>query len=159
MKASVRAIAALMLVLVCLPALADDCPAIQSFSANDVQTGEPVTFTWSYTGGDPQTQTLTGHDFAAPVILGPSARSFTYTPSKPGQKHAQLAATAPCGTVTTTATYHVKQCNVVAPAMTVDQTSVAPGAVVTASVELKPGHSARWEVINGTASATTGSSI
>lgn len=159
MKAIQRGMLALLLVLACLPTLADDCPAIQSFSANDVQTGEPVTFTWSYTGGAPQTQTLTGHDFAAPIVLGPDARSYTYTPSKPGEKHAQLAATSPCGTANMTTKHHVKQCNVVAPVMTVDQTSVEPGAVINASIDLKPGHTARWEVVDGTASATTGSAI
>lgn len=159
MKAFQRAILALLLVVACLPALADDCPALQSFGANDSQTGEPVTFTWSYTGGAPQLQTLTGHDFDAPIVLGPEARSYTYTPSKPGEKHAQLAAVTGCGTVNMTAKYHVKQCNVVAPVMTVDQTSVEPGAVINASIELKPGHTARWEVVNGTASATTGSAI
>lgn len=160
MKPFLRAIAALMLIAVCLPMLADDCPPIASFRANDVQTGEPVTFTWSYAeGGAPQSQTLTGHDFAAPVTLPPDARSYTYTPSKPGEKQAQLAAVMACGTVSTSTKYKVKQCNVVAPAMTVDQTSVAPGAAIHASIELQPGHTARWEVINGTASATSGSAI
>ncbi len=159
MKAFKRIITALVLVLVCLPALADDCPVIQTFSAPDVQTGEPVTFTWSYTGGAPQTQTLTGHDFEAPILMGPDTRSYTYTPSKPGMKHAQLAAGSACGTVNASVKYKVKQCNVVAPVMTVDQTSVAPGAAIHASVALNPGHTARWEVINGTASATTGSAI
>jgi hypothetical protein len=159
MKASLRTFCALLLVFVCLPLLADDCPAFQSFTAPDVQTGVPVTFTWTYAGGSLQLQTLTGHDFDAPVSLGPDVRSYTYTPSKPGEKHAQLAAVTSCGTINTETKYKVKQCNVVAPAMAVDQTSVAPGAVIQASIELKPGHAARWEVVNGTASATTGSSI
>jgi hypothetical protein len=158
-KAFKRISIALVLVLVCLPVFADDCPAIQSFSANDVQTGEPVTFTWSYTGGAPQTQTLTGHDFDTPILFGPDVRIYTYTPSKPGMKHAQIAGVTSCGTISTGTKYKVKQCNVVAPVMAVDQTSVAPGAVINASVELKPGHSVRWEVLNGTASATTGSAI
>ena len=149
-----------MLIVACLPMLADDCPPIASFSANDVQTGEPVTFHWSYAeGAVPQSQTLTGHDFDPPVILSPDARGYTYMPSKPGEKHAQLAATMPCGTVSTATKYKVKQCNVVAPAMTVDQTSVAPGAAIHAAIDLKPGHTARWEVLNGTASAATGSAI
>ncbi|HEX6096814.1 MAG TPA: hypothetical protein VF432_10865 [Thermoanaerobaculia bacterium] len=154
-----RIFTALLVALVCLPALADDCPVLQTFTGFDVQTGEPVTFTWTYEGGSPQMQTLTGHDFDAPVVLAPDARSYTYTPSKPGEKHAQLAAVTPCGTVSRPTQYHVKQCNVVVPAMDVDRTSVAPGAVINASIELKPGHTARWTVTNGTASATTGSAI
>src|SRR5215210_3240226 len=86
MKAFLRNIAALVLVLACVPVLADDCPVIQTFNAPDVQTGEPVTFSWSYSGGAPQTQTLTGHDFEAPILLGPDVRSYTYIPSKPGEK-------------------------------------------------------------------------
>lgn len=159
MKAIQRYTCALLLVFVCLPLLADDCPAIQAFHANSVQTGEPVTLEWSYTGGAPQTQTLTGHDFETPAILGPNARSYTYVPSKPGEKHAQLAAVTACGTVSTSTRYHVKQCNVVAQPVTIDQTSVEPGAVIHASIEAKPGHTVRWEVINGTASATTGPAI
>ena len=159
MRVCTRITAVFLLAFACLPVLADDCPAIRSFSANDSQTGEPVTFTWSYSGASPQTQTLSGHDFSAPVILGSDARSYTYTPAKPGMKHAQLDATTSCGTVSTSAKYQVKQCNVVAPPLSVDQTSVAPGAVINASVPLEPGHTVRWEVINGTASATTGSAI
>src|SRR5215212_4301349 len=96
-----RYLCALLLVLACVPVLADDCPAIQALTANDVQTGEPVTIEWSYTGGGPQLQlqTLTGHDFAAPIVLGPNVRSYTYVPSKPGEKHVQIAATTACGTV------------------------------------------------------------
>ncbi|MGZ8711295.1 MAG: hypothetical protein ACXW28_13825, partial [Thermoanaerobaculia bacterium] len=36
---------------------------------------------------------------------------------------------------------------------------VEPGAILNAAVDLKAGHTARWEVINGTASATSGSAI
>jgi hypothetical protein len=65
-----RYLCALLLTVICLPVLAaGDCPAIQSLTASDVQTGQPVTIAWSYTGGVPETQTLTGHDFAEGVII------------------------------------------------------------------------------------------
>ena len=161
MQASTRSVCALLLAIVCLPLMAagNDCPAIRSLSANDVQTGEPVTINWSYSGGAPVSQTLTGHDFAEPVALAPGQTSYTYTPAMPGEKHVTLAASSACGMVTQTAKYHVKQCNVVPPSMTVSTTSVAPGDVFQASVALLPGHTARWEVTNGTASAASGESV
>ena len=151
---------AIAVFLLALPALAaNDCLTIKTLSANDVQTGEPVTISWSYDGGAPSSQTLTGHDFAAPVILAPDARSYSYVPSKPGEKHAQLAAVTDCGTVAKTTKYHVKQCPTTPPALTVTPTSVSPGATISASLDLGPGLTARWEVTNGTPSATTGSAI
>jgi len=150
----------LLTILFCLPALAQECPAIQSLTAGDVQTGEPVTINWSYANGVlPQSQTLTGHDFPVPLVLPPSETSFTYYPVQPGEKHVQLAAVSSCGTVARTTKYHVKQCNVVAAPIVVDQSSVAPGGVVTASIALQPGQTAKWDVVNGTASATSGASI
>lgn len=155
-----RSLCVLLLVLGCLPVFAgNDCPAIRTLAANDVQTGEPVTITWSYSGGALQSQTLSGQDFPAPVLLAPGQTSYTYTPAMPGEKHVTLSAATACGTVAQTAKYHVKQCNVVPPPMTVSATSVAPGDVLQAAVTLQPGHTARWEVTNGTASATTGSAI
>lgn len=160
MRTSRRLALGLLSILLCLPAFAaGDCPAIQSVSADDVQTGQPLTITWSYTGGAPASQTLTGHDFAEPIAIPAGQTTYTYTPTMPGEKHAQLVAVTACGTVTAQVKYHVKQCNVVAPVLTLDQTSVKPGDVIQASIDLLPGHTARWEVRNGTASATTGSSI
>jgi hypothetical protein len=157
-----RSFCALLLVLVCLPVLAanSNCPTIRALQADDVQTGEPVTITWSYSGnGTPQSQLLTGHDFAEPIQLAPGQTSYTYTPTMPGEKHAMLTNVTSCGTFSVTTKYQVKQCSVVPPAMTVSATSVAPGDAIQASVALQPGHTARWEVTNGTASATTGSAI
>lgn len=160
MHNSTRSLCALMLVLVCLPLFASsDCPGIRALNANDVQTGERVTITWSYSNGTVQSQTLSGHDFAAPVQLAPGQTSYTYTASMPGEKHVTLAAVTACGTFTQSATYHVKECAVVPPEMTLSKTSVAPGDTLQAAVALLPGHTARWEVTNGTASATTGSAI
>lgn len=161
MNSTARTFFALMLALFCLPALAaNDCPAIQSFGANDVQTGQTVTITWSYQGGEPQSQTLTGHDFAEPVVLAPGQTSYSYVATKPGEKHVQLSTVTACGTITSTAKYHVKQCNVVEPIVTVDQTSVAPGGVIHASIDLLPGYSVRWEVSNATTtSSLTGANL
>jgi hypothetical protein len=159
MSVSLRYMCALFLALLCLPLSAADCPAVRSLAANDVQTGEAVTITWSYSGGAPQSQTLSGSDFDQPVVVPPGQTSYTYTPYKPGEKHVQLSAASGCGTAVATANYHVKQCSIVEPVLTVSAASVNPGATIQASLALPPGHSAKWEVRNGTASATTGSSI
>ena len=159
MSVSLRYTCALVLALLCLPLAAADCPAVDSLAANDVQTGEAVTITWSYSGGAPQSQTLSGSDFEQPVVVPPGHTSYTYTPYKPGEKHVQLSAASACGTAVATAKYHVKQCSIVEPVLTVSAASVDPGVTIQASLALPPGHSARWEVRNGTASATTGSSI
>ena len=92
-------------------------------------------------------------------MVPPGHTSYTYTPYKPGEKHVQLSAASACGTAVATAKYHVKQCSIVEPVLTVSAASVNPGATIQASLALPPGHSAKWEVRNGTASATTGSSI
>jgi hypothetical protein len=160
MSQSLRYVCAVLLALLCLPAFAaGQCPAIRSLSANDVQTGEPVTITWSYSGGAPLSQALSGHDFEEPVVLAPDQRSFTYTPSQPGEKHVQLSAVTACGTTASTAKYHVERCSVVAPVLTVSAASVEPGAAIAASLDLQPGHTVRWEVTNGTVSAASGPAI
>ncbi len=159
MSVFLRYTCALALALLCLPLAAADCPAVASLAANDVQTGESVTITWSYSGGAPQSQTLSGSDFDQPVVVPPGSTSYTYTPYKPGEKHVQLSAASACGTAVATAKYHVKRCSIVEPVLTVSATSVEPGATIQASLALPPGHSARWEVRNGTASAATGSSM
>src|SRR5690349_3803688 len=159
MPVSLRYLCALMLALLCLPLAAADCQAIRSLAANDVQTGEAVTITWSYSGGAPQSQTLSGSDFEQPVVVPPGHTSYTYTPYMPGEKHVQLSAASACGTAVETVKYHVKRCSIVEPVLTVSATSVAPGATIQASLALPAGHTAKWEVRNGAASATTGSSI
>lgn len=159
MSHSMRYVCALLLAMLCLPLSAADCPAVDSLAANDVQTGESVTITWSYSGGEPQSQTLSGSDFDQPVVVPPGQTSYTYTPYKPGEKHVQLSAASACGTAVATAKYHVKRCSIVEPVLTVSETSVEPGETIQASLALPSGHTARWEVQNGTASATTGSAI
>ncbi|HEX2060652.1 MAG TPA: hypothetical protein VHK90_07920, partial [Thermoanaerobaculia bacterium] len=153
MRIHLRHLCALLLALLCVPAFAaNDCAAIQSLSANDVLTGESVTIEWSYQGAAPQSQTLSGHDLAEAVVLPPGQTSYTYTATRPGEKHIQLSAVTPCGTVTRTAKYHVKQCNIVEPIVTIDQTRVTPGGVINASIDLRPGYSVRWEVGNAATS-------
>ncbi len=154
-------VAALLLCLLCLPAFAaPKCPdPIQSFTPSDAQTGTPVTMTWSLGDLIPQSLTLTGHDFENPVVLAPNQLTYSYVPDKPGEKHVTLTVVTDCGTFSLTRKYHVKQCNVVTPILNVDKTSAAPGETITASIDLLPGHTARWVVQNGTASATSGASI
>lgn len=159
MKPFMRSFCALALVLVCLPMLADDCPAIQSLTATDTQTGGPVLIQWSYSGGQPSSQTITGHDFEDPVVLAPGQTQYVYRAGTPGEKHLQLSAVTACGTVTQTVKYHVKQCNVVAPPLTVSATRIDAGATFTASVDLEPGHTVLWEIVNGTPSSMTSPSI
>ena len=73
-----RALLVFLLFICCLPAFAgNDCPGIKTFQANDVQTGEVVTFSWSYEGGAPQSQILTGHDFAEPIVIPAGQTSYS----------------------------------------------------------------------------------
>lgn len=149
-----------VLLLAAFPALAGDCDnPIRSFTAPDGVTGMPIRLQWSLGGVIAQSLTLTGHDFEEPVILGPGQTSFPYVPDLPGEKHATLNVVTECGTFTREIKYHVQQCNVMMPMLAVDQTTVAAGGTVTASIDLLPGHTARWVVRNGTASSTEGGSI
>lgn len=132
---------------------------IRSFTAGDSQTGAPLTMSWYLGGLTPISQTITGHDFDNPVVVAPNQLSYTYTPTKPGEKHVTLTVVTECGTFTLTRKYHVEQCNVITPVLTVDKASVAPGGTINASIDLQPGHTARWVITNGTPSATSGASI
>lgn len=146
--------------LLALPALASgDCPRIDAWSAGEGRTGEPVTLEWYYDSGLPNSQTLSGHDFPEPVILQPGQTSYTYVPELPGMKHAQLAAVTDCGTQNIAFKYRIEKCPVADPVLTVSPTSVRPGEIIDASVEIPPGHQIQWFVTNGTPSATTGKSI
>jgi hypothetical protein len=155
-----RCLTVLALLLSSLSAFAaGDCPAIKSFTVNDVQLGEPVTLSWTLGGGTPTSLILTGHDFPASIALPPGQTSHTYTPVLPGEKHVQLVATSACGTSSAQEKYHVKQCTIDVPVLTVDRTSVAPGETIHASIVLPAGHTATWAVTNGTPSTATGAAI
>src|SRR5688572_5778543 len=93
---------ALFIILLCLltfPSLAQNHCAnpILALTPADVQTGTPVVISWSL-DGPAQSQTLSGHDFEQPVALGPSQRTYSYVPSKPGEKHVTLTVVTECGT-------------------------------------------------------------
>jgi hypothetical protein len=155
--------ALLLLCLLSIPALAapGGCSdPIRSLTPSDAQTGASLTITWSLGGLTPISQTLTGHDFDTPVVVAPNQLSYTYVPTKPGEKQVTLTVVTECGTFTLTRKYHVEQCNLITPFLTLDKTtSVAPGETINASIDLQPGHTARWVVTNGTPSATSGASI
>ena len=151
-------VAAALLCLLSFSAFAGNDCAVRGLSANDAQVGEAITVQWSI-AGDVSSVTITGHDFAAPVVLPATQTSFTYVPDMPGEKHATVTASGACGTASASTKYQVKQCTIDTPMLTVDQTSVKSGDVINASVALPPGHTARWEVTNGTPSTTEGSAI
>jgi hypothetical protein len=158
-----RARAVFAVILLCfigLPVFATPCDnPIRALTPSDAQTGTPVFITWSLGGVVPQSIQLTGHDFEQPVVLAPNQTSYIYVPDKPGEKHVTLTVVTDCGTFTKTQKYHVQQCNVIAPTLHLDRTTVSPGGTINASIDLLPGHTARWVVFNGTPSATSGASI
>ena len=152
---------AIVLCFLTLPAMAaGECETpIRSISAPDGQTGGLMRIQWSLGGVIPLSQTLSGSDFEEAVSVPPGQLSHFYVPDQPGEKHATLTVVTDCGTFSREVKYHVQQCNVVQLPIEVDKTSLVPGEVVTASVDLPPGHRARWTVIGGTPSATSGASI
>ncbi|HKR63957.1 MAG TPA: hypothetical protein VJZ00_09520 [Thermoanaerobaculia bacterium] len=156
--------AGIALLLVCLTPLAaansnncGDTLAVQSLSAPDVQLGQPVTVSWSYTG-TPVSQSLTLAD-AGTVSLDASARSYTYTPSKPGETRAELSASTSCATASASTKFKVKNCTLAAPALQVSATSVLPGDAVDASVAVDSDATVSWQITNGTPSTATGTSV
>lgn len=153
---------AVLLCFLTLPVLAaGDCKdPIRFLNAADGQTGAALRIDWSLAlQAPPLSQTLSGSDFDEPVTLFPSQLVFQYVPEQPGEKHLTLTVVTDCGTFTREVTYHVQQCNVMQLPITLDKTTAVPGEVITASVDLPPGHRARWTVLGGTASAETGESI
>src|SRR5688572_25282988 len=100
-----------------LSAIADEClNPIAAVGVPEGRTGAPLRLDWFLGSVVPLSQTLTGHDFEAPVALAPHQRSYTYVPDTPGEKHATITVITECGTHSRTVKYHVQQCNVVAPA-------------------------------------------
>lgn len=156
-----RSLCALFLALVCLPAFAaGECATIESLNSyEDVQTGQVVVLEWTYSGGEPQSQILTGKDFPEPVVVPAGQTYYNYLARTPGEKHAQLSAVTACGTTSRTVKYHVKKCNLVMPELTTSASTIEPGQTFTASVPLEKGLTATWEVTGGVVSSTTGGSI
>lgn len=151
--------AALLLLLLAIPAFAADCEnPIRAFGHPDGKTGAPLRLDW-FIEGPVQAQTLSGHDLEEPIVLPTTQRSFVYVPERPGEKHMTLTVVNACGTFSRTVKYHVQQCDVAVPPITVDKPTVLRGETVTASIDPQPGHTVRWIVSNGTPSATEGESI
>jgi hypothetical protein len=150
--------------------------AIQSMAVTGgTHAGQPRTLTWTVKNGEPAAQILTGTDFAQPVVLPGSARSYTYTPSMYGDKSVVLDAStvalpgrsraaghggAPssnCASARAEAKFHV-DCNTPDAAISAPA-SVGVGLPFTASVKLPAGTSASWSIANGSPSAATGASV
>lgn len=140
------------------------------------RVGEPLTITWSFAGGEPVTQTLSGTDFPEPIALATGARSYTYTPTAAGAKDAVItASSAPppparrraagitrdvasaCTSVQASSTYHVEECakpgfNIHAPK------SVLPGATFEARAEGNA-TTVRWTIVNGSPATWEGQTV
>jgi hypothetical protein len=152
--------------------------AIKSFTAGGSgAAGSPRTISWSYDNGTPLAQVVSGSDFAAPVTLLPSARSYTYTPSMYGDKSVVLqastspslpgrvraagkgggAAASSCTAVRAEARYHV---DCTTPAAKIEApAATGVGIGFTARVKLDPGTTAAWTIANGTPSSAAGDAV
>jgi hypothetical protein len=160
-----------------------DALAIRELKATASAAGKPVTVSWSYASGDAVSQVLTGTDFPTPVAIPKGQTTYTYTPASSGVKQLELiaatAATAPpqqtttrsrsrsagqtlasasgCGTARSAASYEVGSCgltaSIAAPA------DVVTGAAFTASVDLEPGTTATWRIVNGTPATAKGARV
>ncbi|MGA8810162.1 MAG: hypothetical protein WB973_20015, partial [Thermoanaerobaculia bacterium] len=54
--------------------------------------GEPLTLSWTYSGGSPTRQTISGSDFGT-ITLAPAVRTYTYSPARSGTKQIVIDAT------------------------------------------------------------------
>lgn len=136
--------------------------------------GEPMTIRWTYSGGEPMTQTLTGTDFPEPLALASSARSYTYTPSAAGAKEARISAsstgpvssrrravagprdsaTSSCTIVYTAATYQVQEC--AKPGFSIHAPkTVLSGATFEARSEGNA-TAVHWTIVNGSPATWNG---
>ena len=138
---------------------------------------EPMTIRWSFTGGEPVTQTLSGTDFPEPLTLGPGARSYTYTPSVAGAKEAVITASASappvvsrrraigggrdgasaCTAVVTATNYQVEEC--AKPGFSIHAPkSVVAGATFEARSE---GNATKvtWTITNGSPATWVGPTV
>lgn len=132
--------------------------------------GEPMTIRWSFSGGEPATQTLSGTDFPDPVALPPGARSYTYSPSSPGSKEASISASAvavnrhraiggsagasSCSSARSVASYRVEECarpelGIRAPTEVLHGSTFEAYAVTDAT-------SVHWTITNGTPATADG---
>lgn len=157
--------------------------AIHDFSAVATSSLAPVTIAWSYdAGAEPQTQYLTGTDFAMPVIIPRGLHSYSYTPSSDGAKDIQLHAvdamtSAPvivpgrrraasstdivaseCNAASAVSHYSVARCGSPSPRISAPQ-SVSPGTAFVATVSIDPGANADWTFTNATPAHATGNAV
>jgi hypothetical protein len=142
--------------------------------------GEPLTLSWTYSGGSPARQTITGSDFST-ITLGPAVRTYTYSPDKSGTKQIVIdaamdapasppassrqravakspASASACAQLHTALPYTVGEC--VAPSVVID----APDAVVKeksfhVSVRSQSGAVAFWTITNGSPATATGEDV
>ncbi|HEV7571085.1 MAG TPA: hypothetical protein VGQ21_06265 [Thermoanaerobaculia bacterium] len=142
--------------------------------------GEPLTLSWTYSGGSPARQTITGSDFGA-IMLAPAVRTYTYSPDKSGTKQIVIdaamdapvstpassrqravakspASASSCAQLHTALPYTVGEC--VAPSVVID----APDVVVKeksfhVTVRSQPGAVAFWTITNGSPATATGEDV
>lgn len=137
---------------------------------------QPLTITWSYTNGSPQSQTISGTDFG-PITLGAADRSYTYTPDNagsrqftldaalqtpPSSRHRAVAkgrtAVSTCATAHMAATYDVGACE--PPQITLYAPPlVITGSAVNLAIAPVDGATATWTIHNGTPATGSGNSM
>lgn len=137
------------------------------------RAGDPLTISWSYTGGEPAAQALTGTDFPEPLRLPPSVRSYTYTPTTSGAKQVSIITTAggarrratggggdsasSCAVAPSVTAYSVEEC--AKPTMTIEAPStVLAGQVFTARA-VTEAQTVHWTITNGTPATADGKEV
>jgi hypothetical protein len=140
------------------------------------RVGEPLTINWTFSGGEPVTQTLSGTDFPEPIALAPGARSYTYSPTAAGAKEAWITASSapppparrraavgtrdgasPCTSVQTSSTYHVEEC--AKPGFSIHAPkSVLSGATFEARAEGNA-TTVHWTIVNGSPATWEGQTV
>lgn len=133
--------------------------SFQSIASHDVQIGQPVTITWSYSGKPVIAQTIDISDVGYGTQLGVDQRSYTYVPSKPGEVHVQVNASSGCDFVKGETQFHVRQCNVAPREMTLQGEQVLSGESFAASVALSSNEVVRWDVRGGAIASQNGGSV
>jgi hypothetical protein len=146
-----------------------------NMTADPARVDATATLRWSFTGGEPVAQSITGTDFPQPLNLPTDVRTYTYTPSVAGAKDVSIFATsvaAPlrrrpsgrardsastCTSAQTSITYQVDECakptlSIQAPAMVVAGSAFDVRAVTDAT-------SVHWTITNGSPAAADGTLV
>lgn len=132
--------------------------------------GEPMTIRWSFSGGEPAAQTLSGTDFPDAIALPPGARSYTYTPSAPGLKDASIAASmvpasrhravggnagaSSCSSARSSASYQVAEC--LRPSLAIRAPSDVLHGSTFEAYAVTDATSVHWTITNGTPATADG---